>query len=238
VGMSEYSACAAARGATAVQSNVSTHHPGRWANDGTSPDAEVTLCPKINVLCNLIIATTRTNAEGIAVFPEVQEATAGYARIIGTPSDATVADPFVAVFYYLNPPIMFDQQINVPVPRRSTRQLLSLGIGAEQLPDRGLLLINTFDCQNRSAAGVLYQSNGADELTTRFTVFKQLPTTESPVTDFSGYGGFVNMPTGTMDVWGDVPATGVSLERFSLNVRPDVITQTRFVPSGTPPPVP
>jgi hypothetical protein len=204
-----------------------------YLNSGSPFDgAEVTLCRLNDPGCLNPESPvgTATGADGIVKL-RVRREFPGFIRIKA--GEAGPMDRFVPTFYYLNPFINDHQTIRVPLATFQLQETLTTSLNNTQRPEFGLLLLNALTCQNQGAAGIDFESEGSDELTTKWFVVEGAPNASATVTEAAGYGGFINVKPGTFAVRAKLGER--TIDTVSVTVRPGAITQTRFVPSGRPP---
>lgn len=193
-------------------------------------NADVKLCRKIDVNCDDPELETTTDGNG-AVTMQVTAGFAGYVTfekpsLIGTEDEIT---PGVYVF---NPDVNSDMEIAVQIATPGIITALSASAGALQLPDRGVLLLNAVDCQGAQAEGVIFSAEGQDADARVFYTTDGLPDTEATSTDESGFGGFINIAEGTVNVSASVEETGLLIDNTSLIMRMGGITYGQLVPIG------
>jgi len=184
-----------------------------------------TLCKKLDVDCELPVGSPgSSDAEGNVAF-DVDKGFNGYvsfARADVTPGlfffDGAVDRDLLALpVQVLTPPIV---------------DALTKTAGSPQMPDRGVVLLSTFDCKSAGAPGVSYAAQGLDGTALAFYSIGGLPTANASATDSAGYGGFVNVLPGTIAITATVNETHRDLETISLIVRAGTITYSRLVPHG------
>ncbi len=184
-----------------------------------------TLCKKLDVNCDLPIGSPVTSdANGDVAF-DVDKGFSGYVSF--TRSDITPG-----LFF-------FDSAVNgdlnalpVQIITPAILDALTKTVGSPAQPDRGVVLLSTFDCASAGAPGVSYVADGLDSTAVTFYSVGGLPTSKVDATDSAGYGGFVNVLPGTIAVTAKVKDTGRDLETISLVVRAGAITYSRLVPHG------
>jgi hypothetical protein len=102
-----------------------------------------------------------------------------------------------------------------------------------QEPERGTILINVLSCTGAGAPGVVFKADTADERTTPFYVEGGVPVASRTETNTDGFGGFVNIPTGTVVVSGETE-TGLVVDTVSFPIFANTITYSRLVARAKP----
>lgn len=135
--------------------------------------------------------------------------------------------------YFFNPQVDRDRDIpSAPLVTPAQASGLTAVFGGQQQPDLGLILLTTYDCSGRAATGVSFASENGDTSTVLFYIVGGLPNAKETATDGTGYGGFTNMPPGTVVVRGTLAATGSEIGTISLLSKAGAITYSRIVPPG------
>ena len=105
-------------------------------------------------------------------------------------------------------------------------------LDAEFDPERGLVLISTYDCKEEPADGVMLMTDDTDEFSATFYSVKGIPALGATATDLSGYAGIFNVPPGRIAVTGRLNQDGRILASLSLLVKAGSITYSRMAPRG------
>jgi hypothetical protein len=135
--------------------------------------------------------------------------------------------------YFFNPQVDRDRDTSsVALVTPAQASGLTAVFGGQQQPDRGLILLTTFDCSGTAATGVSFSSENGDPSTVLFYIVGGLPNAKETATDATGYGGFTNMPPGTVVVRGTLAATGEEVGTISLLSKAGAITYSRIMPPG------
>jgi hypothetical protein len=184
------------------------------------------LCRKLDVDCAAPLAEIN-DSEGAFSF-SVESPFEGYLRI-----DAPERLP---VMYFLNPPLR-DGEALPPVSLMDEASMgdLMQGLDIELSPEHGIAVLTTEDCLGGYSPGVVYETSSADMLTRTFYALDGLPSASVAQTDASGYGGFVNLPSGSVSVSGRLSTSEQPLATISLLIRPGVISYGRVAPPLRPP---
>ncbi len=195
--------------------------------------AAVTLCRKIDAECQdpetKPPLVTDDNGD---VTLEIRNAFSGFVSIVKKDPSLGAADQLVDAYYYFNPAINSDLNVSVQMATVGLRGGLTGFLNSPQQDDRGLVLLNVLNCQGTAGGGVVFKSDGADDMTKTFYVSGGLPDDSLTATDPSGFGGFVNIHSETVTITGEVQETGQLIDTISAVVRPNTITYSRLVARG------
>jgi len=200
---------------------------------GPHGDIHVKLCKKIDTACEIPINTTEliSDADGHVAI-SVPRAFSGYLELKG--------DTVLTGLYYFNPPPEADvgtPGLTIQLVTPSTVELLTKSLGSQQVSDRGLTLVNVFDCEKKPAVGATFEADidPGDELATIFYAVKGLPVKDATETDTSGYGGLVNLPARSVTLKASVQteAGKRNIGTTTIQIKAGAITYTRLVPDGT-----
>jgi hypothetical protein len=190
-----------------------------------TPLAGVTgkLCRKIDVNCATPDATQVSDSAGI-ISLDVTAAFTGYVWL--------TRDDLMPGFYFFNPPVDRDTEgLTAQMAPPVVGGLLAQQVGVTLDPERGLVLLSSYDCQGKAAAGVSFKMDGAQGSSVFYAV-AGLPNTTVTSTDSQGYGGFLNVSPGTISVTGQLEEDNRELGRISLLIRAGSISYSRMVPLG------
>jgi hypothetical protein len=202
------------------------------ANSIPVQGAEVALCRRISPECATPDARSLTDDDGQAAF-EVAGGGSSFVRIITKNHPALPPEQqLLPAYYFFNPPIASDLNVNVSMMTSRLQQMFNRLVEVQQLPDRGMILVNALDCRGLPAPGVVFRSDRADELATPFYVEGGVPIRSRSSTNSNGFGGLVNVPAGITMVSGEIAASGRTLGEVSLIVWPNSLVQTRLVAVG------
>jgi hypothetical protein len=193
--------------------------------------AEVALCRRIDPSCDPPLALSLTDANGDTAF-DVPGGLSSFVRI--TKNDATLPpeQQLLPAYYFVNPLVAADVSVNVSMMNSRLQQMFNLLVEVQQLPDRGMILVNALDCRGLPAPGVVFRSDRADELATPFYVEGGVPIRSRSSTNSDGFGGLINVPAGTTMVSGEIVASGRTLGQVPLFVLPNSLVQTQLAPVG------
>lgn len=194
--------------------------------------ATAQVCKKIDVDCTMPTATSTTDANGNVTF-DIDKSFSGYVQF-------QKGTDIVPGLYFFNPPPDQDMDmVSVQIVTPGIVAALTKTLMSTQLMQNGLTLINTLDCNGKGAAGISITAEGLDKLDldggpppTTFYSVGGLPNAGATETDSSGFGGFVNLPPGTLAVKGMVNGTRYQLQEISILIRANAITYARLVPLG------
>jgi hypothetical protein len=132
--------------------------------------------------------------------------------------------------FFFQPPLRSDREVpSVPILQSQTLGTFADLAGVAIDPDRGHLLIRSYDCASEPAAGVSYSSAEADSAAA-FYVVDGVPSTEQIQTDSSGEGGLLNVRPGSVAFSAQSP-DGRSLGNLSVLIRPGEVSYTAIVPT-------
>ena len=143
----------------------------------------------------------------------------------------SVGEGYVSGAMYLNDALDDSMTVDYPVAMISTDSLAALA-GLLQVPldpMSGMIAIRAFDCQGVTAPGVSLQKPGAG---VPWFFADGLPTVSVDRTGDDGFGGFVNVPPGLVQVDAQSP-TGASISGpNSFVVRPGWFSSAFVAPPG------
>jgi hypothetical protein len=194
------------------------------------PGVVAQLCRKLDVTCELPIGNAVSD-DGGGVAMNIEAGFDGYVQL---------TDPKIApALYFLNPPEQGDLDLpTVPLASPAAATLIVRSAGGPAttwLPDHGIALLNAFDCLNRPAANITFSIGGApDPATFIFYLVDTLPTTQTTVTDATGYGGLVNMPVGSSTITATLSPGARKVSTISVLVRAGYISYSSVKPNTTP----
>ena len=188
------------------------------------------LCKKLDVLCSDPFGPKIVSDDAGLVAMTVDPAFEGY---------VLMNDPRIApALYFLTAPASGD--LDLPTVPLAT-PLAAAGIvrnaggpSSSWMQDRGIMLLNVFDCQTQPAANITFSVGGAlDPAMFVFYLKNGLPTKESSATDTTGYGGLVNVPEGVASITATLgPAPGQKISASTFLVRPGHVTYARMMPNN------
>jgi len=187
------------------------------------PDLQVDLCRKVDVECGEPVQKLLSDQTGTVVVP-IEAAFTGYVSVHGLTTIPTL--------YFFNPPIDHNQDI----PALSLSNATSRGALLGQLQassDRAGILLHAVDCTGKPASGVTFAIAPSDPAAIAYYLSSGLPTRSSRATDVSGYGGFVNLPSGTVTVTATDDQTKAVIDSLTLVVRAGSDTWSTMVPNGS-----
>lgn len=182
------------------------------------------LCRKLDVACNDPAATVTSDASGTISLNSVESGFSGYVSLQST--------AIVSTLYFFNPSIDRDQDIpSLSLSTSASRGGLLSQLGAD--PARGDILLSTTDCQGKPASGIAYALSPSVPGAVAYYLSSGLPTRSGSMTDATGYGGFVNLPSGTLSVTATDTASQTRIATLTLVVREGSTTWSRVIPDGT-----
>jgi hypothetical protein len=188
------------------------------------PNVSAQLCRKIDVDCAMPVATATSDSAGSFMF-SIDANFSGYVTLLN--------DAYVPTLYFFNPAVDRAQEIppiSLASPFANAGLLLQLG--RQALPDRGNVVVQSFDCTGQPAADVRYSTPSGDEMTAPFYTVDGLPTATATATDKGGYGGVINLPMGSATVVATLTKPMATLATISVLVRSGAITYTQVAANG------
>lgn len=177
--------------------------------DAPPPGLSARACSRLDVECaNPLTPDVNAAVDG-AMHLSVPQRFAGFVEIR---SPATVP-----TMYFINQELMRDTAESFAII--STAALAGLAARDNVMiePERGFVLIRTFDCQGEPASGVQLSNDKGGE---PFAFVDGFPVVGRDETSGDGIGGFVNIPAGIVVLQGIVREHGTSLSNASVIVRP------------------
>ena len=134
--------------------------------------------------------------------------------------------------YFFYPPIDGDREYpSLPVLAAPELAFFAQQGGHPVAPERGHVLLGSYDCLTMPADGVLLSSEDADNATAPFYLVKKVPSFTAPGTDSSGRGGLINLRPGSVSVTGERALDGKHIATIGVFVRPGTITYTTMLPA-------
>ena len=136
--------------------------------------------------------------------------------------------------YFFNPAIDRDQAVSLISLATPTANFgLLFQLGRQMSSGHGNVVVNAKDCAGAPAGGVSFATPSGDDMTSRFYLVGGLPSDKATETESqSGYGGFINVPTGAATLTAALVNPHAELGTISLLVRDGAITYTQVVPIG------
>jgi hypothetical protein len=183
-------------------------------------------CHKLDLTCENPVAMTTADMTG-GVTMQVEAAFDGYVQLTG---------PKIApALYFLTPPTSGDLDLpSVPLatPLAAAGIVLKAG-GTTWDKQRGLVLLNAFDCEGKAAANITFSIGGTpDPNTFIFYLVDAFPTTTVGATDDTGYGGLVNVPEGVSTISALLEPGARKVSKISVLVRAGYISYSRVTPNS------
>jgi len=191
------------------------------------PGVRAQLCRKLDVDCaNPIGATVTSDGDGWLGM-QVEAGFDGYVQL----TDTKIAPSL----YFLTPPKSGDLELPmVPLASPpSARQIVVAASGKSWLPDRGIVLVNAFDCQNQTAGGITFSLAGTSDASAAiFYLVNNFPTTDGTATDATGYGGLVNVPAGVATIAATLGPGGRKVSTTTVLIRPGYVSYSSVTPNS------
>src|SRR6187431_630156 len=203
-----------------------TMHLQEAVSSAPLPGVVAQRCRKLDLICENPVDMTFADTNG-GVTMQIEAGFDGYVQLTG----AKIAPSL----YFLNPPSSGD--LNLPtVPLASP--LVAAGLvlqagGTTWNKERGIVLLNAFDCAGKPAANITYSIAGApDPSTFIFYMVDAYPTTDVTVTDDTGYGGLVNVPVGVSTVSALLEPGGRKVSQLSVLVGAGYVSYSSVTPNS------
>ena len=134
--------------------------------------------------------------------------------------------------YFFYPPISGDREYpSLPVMAAPELAFFAQQGGHPVVPDRGHVMLGSYDCLTRPADGVLLSSEDADPATAAFYLVKKVPSFTAPGTDSSGRGGLINLRSGSVSITGERALGNRHIATVGVFVRAGTITYTTMLPA-------
>ena len=193
------------------------------------PGVVAQLCRKLDVNCDKPVGSSVTADAMGNVHMSIEAGFDGYVQL---------TDPKIApALYFLTAPASGDLDLPiVPLasPFAATGIVLSSSAGTTSwLSDRGLVLLNAFDCQGATAANISFSVGGThDPSSFIFYLVGTLPSANATATDSTGYGGLVNVPVGVSTITATLAPSGVQVSKLSVLVRAGYISYSKVTPNS------
>ncbi len=185
------------------------------------------LCRKLDVTCQSPIGSKVLSDDTGGVAMPIEAAFDGYVQLM----DSKIAP----ALYFLTAPASGDLDLpTVPLASPSVAALIVQQAGGTTwLDERGIVLLNAFDCLGQPADNISYSIGGTpDSATFIFYLVNGLPTTDATVTDSTGYGGLVNMPVGVSTIAATIAPSGRKVSNISILVRAGYISYSSVTPNS------
>lgn len=190
-------------------------------------------CAKMDVTCaNPLGPKVSPDEKGIATLT-LTASFDGYVEVLGTATSEDAGAPsIVPMNVFFNPPPVADSHFGA-VPTFTRQGLTALASVHQNTidPTLGFLFSGALDCNMKPAAGVSWEPDRTADATRRFYYVDGLPSEAAVATDPSGYGGFINMPSGTIRLFFKLQATGMRVGETSVFVRAGYLTTGFLVPT-------
>ena len=209
------------------------------------PSLRVKICPNLtDPSCTKPSSTAVTDSKGVAsltidisggafdgyvdVVPETADG--GSPRVDG--SDQNVYVP--SRIYYTSIPIADDRVDDYQVMQYSTLLIFASLFKAKADFTQGVAFLIAEDCAVMDSADRVFAVDQTSSATETFYLKNDQPSTTATVTDPSGIGGFVNIPTGARHFTSSLAGSGRKVGELTGYVRPATILLAKIGPSYTP----
>jgi hypothetical protein len=191
----------------------------------SAPAAGLTavLCSKLDVDCMMPTSDpAMTDSNGDVAF-DIPRGFTGYVQF--TRSDTTPG------LYFFNPGVDRDlENVSVQIATPGIVDALTKSLGSPQDPKKGVILMSVFDCNAAAAPNIVYVAEGSSAVP--FYATGGLPNATAMTTDTSGYGGFVNVPSGVITVKGLIDGGKRDITPITIIARAGSLSITKLVPIG------
>lgn len=186
----------------------------------------VKVCPGSDLTCPSPVDQKTTDADGRATV-SLPMGTSGFSGF------AILSHPdYVETIAMANVPIVLQRTdpVNLDVIKTAELEAITSALGGAD-PTRGHLLVGTWDCLLRPAAGVQVALTGGDADTKGFYVIGSLPDTSATQTGERGGAGFLNVPVGSASVANVRASDGAAVSTATVPIVAGKITQVVTVPN-------
>lgn len=184
--------------------------------------ARVDLCTKLDPACSTPEAMMLTNTNGDVTF-SVRKGFSGFVAI--------TKDGFQETDFHfpvsINKP---ETYTGIQLAPPSIVGALTGSLSLPPNPERGLILVSVYNCNNVGAAGVKLSAKEADAATRSFYAAGSLPSATLTETEVSGFGGFLNAPPGVFTIEAQRASDGRLLSRLAVSVKKNALTIARLFP--------
>jgi hypothetical protein len=204
----------------------------------TTPVADavvVRICRRLDVDCKSpLSATFHPDLSGRAQFM-VDAPFDGYVEVL------PAVDPplYAPTLLFFNSAVV-DDLIYTPTGLLATADLpmLIAATGAGTMADDryGAILFRAADCSRVPAAEIMFSVDLQVPETHRFYILHGFPSQNTPSTDTSGLGGFINLPMGIRNITATRMADGLQVASTGVLVRPRYFTYSILAPFPLLPP--
>lgn len=194
------------------------------------PGVSVQSCGNIDPLCmNALAGPVVTDADGRAQLPfSTQNAAMGVTGFLGYfYLSGAGRMPHI---YSVHPPMIQDRNSFFRVVTGPEIKNFAAIAGVTLNPERSLVIINSFDCQNQPTAKSTYSIIGADAETKFLYLSGGLPDPTSTQTDGSGTGFIANVEPGIITLEVVNLDAGRRIARTSITVRKDHVSMADIGP--------
>jgi len=192
------------------------------------PGVRGQLCRKLDVTCQSPLGSAVADSAGVLT-TQIEAGFDGYVQLNDPNNQISPA------LYFLTPPASGDVDLpSVPLasPFVASGIVKSAG-GTSWLSDRGIVLLNAFDCAGKTAANISFSVGGTPAPDSFiFYLSETLPTTDTTVTDETGYGGLVNMPEGVTTISALLAPSQRKVGKISVLVRHGFISYSSVTPNS------
>jgi hypothetical protein len=222
-------ACEATQPADNTGYKLTMHLTDAISSMKVLPGIEAQLCRKLDATCENPVGSMATSDETGLVTLQVEKGFDGFVQLTGS--------KIAPSMYFLTPPASGDLDLPmVPLasPLGASQIVLQAGGNTWAKDTSGIVLLTAFDCLGKGAAGINFSIGGApDPNTFIFYLVKSLPTTNTSVTDDTGYGGLVNVPAGVRTVSALLGGpSGHKIGEISILVRAGYVSYSSVTPSS------
>ncbi len=204
------------------------------------PNLPVRACGGFDTTCATPLQGATTGADGLVTIG-VPKFFSGYLEISAPAPDAGAdaapgATPYPSIVYPIpNQGASFDTSTTVPALVVAPAELggIAQALSASVAPGFGHVFGATFDCALGRAAGIVIRADtvAPGKTFTYYIGSNLLPSATQTETSVRGSAGFVNLPPGFVTISYSLAATGQTVGRATVLVRPDTVTLAMLTPS-------
>jgi hypothetical protein len=121
----------------------------------------------------------------------------------------------------------------IPLMAYDFYKTMMSGVKATVAADRSVILMTALDCLGRPAAGLQLSSPDIDDQTVSYLIAGGMPSRTVTVTDESGNGGFVNVPTGSVIINSTLEAGNRPVGTAGVQARAGRVSMAIIMPNGS-----
>jgi hypothetical protein len=190
--------------------------------------AQVRLCALVDQQCSAPLDTQTTDSTGKVSFtaPTTAHGIAAYLEITGTG-----LRPTLEFLRFSDPTTLDGGTVTLTVLSEVTYNLFGTLLQITPDKSRGSLTYRANDCVPAALAGISGSLDPADPSTVTGYLAGGVPSKAATATDESGFGGFIDVPSGAVVLTGKSAKSGEVLGKLDLFVRAGHNSQTNLPPT-------